>query len=313
MTTIAKRQKHLDGLLRKLNRTIPHVGQRCVPAQSRVARPEKDPIAEDYRGSGLASGHCFCHKDEMLRCLIESFLCWNTRGDDALKVMHLLDARLVDANELRVMMPGEVAELLGSEFDDVFAVERIERLLGTLGELYKREHKVSLGQFAGKPHKALMTYVGGLASPPRYVVDRLGILQCSSTRVPIDDLSLRLLIDAQVMEPEATPEEASDFVSRHVKEANLLAAFQNLEAAPISEDWRMPSEPIQPTASDEAIDRAAQPGEHVEVKVATKKVASKAKPPATEKAKKPAKTATKPSKVASKSAKGNKSSKASKG
>jgi hypothetical protein len=251
VTTIAKRQKQLAALIRKLDRTITDPGQRAVPVHKRGAQVEAPRAGEPFEHSSTMLGRCFCNQDRNLRCVIESFLCWNTRGDEVLGIMHKFDQTLVDANELRVMMPGEVAELLGSECDDGFAVERIERLLGTLGEIYKRDHKVSLVQFVGKPEKTLLSYLGSLAMMPRYVIDRVSMMEHGGPHVPIDDLSLRLLIDAQVMEPEATAEEATNFVSKHVKQTELLMAFQLLEAAPINEDWRLPSEPIQPTAGDE--------------------------------------------------------------
>lgn len=158
--------------------------------------------------------------------LIVGFLEWNATRPEAEQAHQDLMAELVDNNDLRVSLPHELLALIGEAYP--LGLERVTRLREVLHEIYYREHCVSLRVLQGKPKKQVRAYIESLPGITPYVAAQVMLMGFGVHAMPVDDRLAQLLIDAQVVDAEATVGEISRFVERRVKAGEVAAAHHTL-------------------------------------------------------------------------------------
>ena len=192
-----------------------------------------------------------------------SFLLWegiSQRAEHALK--RLLDGSL-DLNELRVTRPDDLASIIGKTYP--LAEERAERLHLALNDLYKREHAVSLDRVIAMTKRDGRKYIEELDGMVPYVAARISLFALDTHAVPIDDRTLRLLIEHEVVEPAATLDKAVGKLERHIKSTDAVQAHFLLQ------QW---------AENDGVIPRARKPRATRSASARTKRKPSRRKTPA---------------------------------
>jgi len=160
--------------------------------------------------------------------LIYSFLLWEgitPRANAALK--RITDA-MADVNELRVTRVEGLVGLIGKTYP--YAEERAERLLLVLDDVYKREHAVSLDHCVSMSKREGRKYLDSLDAIPPFVAARTALYALEAHAVPLDDRTLDKLIDAGLIEEDATVEKSIAKLERIVKSGDGPAVHELLQA-----------------------------------------------------------------------------------
>lgn len=160
--------------------------------------------------------------------LIESALMADATGDKARAAFTKLMAGVVDRNDLRVSMPHELVEIIGSRYPQ--GADRCQRLRAMLREIYLREHAVSLESVASLGKREVRKYIESLDGITPYVSARVLLLCYGVHAIPVDEQLRRRLIDAGAADESAEAAELSSWLSRQIKAADGLAAHLALQA-----------------------------------------------------------------------------------
>ncbi len=160
--------------------------------------------------------------------LVMSFLMWNCTSSKAATAYKRLMDHIVDFNDLRVSMPHEMVELIGSRYP--LALERCQRMRATLRHTYKREHAVSLERLAGLPKREIKNYARSLDGIDPYVADRVTLLCFGTHSIPVDNRLRRALVGADACEESMETIALGSWLARQVKAADALDSHYALQA-----------------------------------------------------------------------------------
>jgi endonuclease III len=186
--------KALAGLLRKLDRAEPAPGETGDP----------------------------------LEVLVRSFLMWEATSDKAVVAYKRVMDRVVDFNDLRVCMPTEIVECIGTRYP--LALERSERLRAALRHAYKREHAMSFDRLRDLNRREVKQYMRSLDGICPYVADRVTLLCFGGHCVPVDERLRRALVRSGVGDDSTDVAEMGSWMARQVKAADAVATHQMLQA-----------------------------------------------------------------------------------
>jgi uncharacterized membrane protein YhfC len=98
-------------------------------------------------------------------------------------------------------------------------------------DIYKREHKVSLERLRNAPKKDAKAYIEGLAGITPFVAARTLLLGLSIHAVPVDQATVDVLVEAEVLSDAAEPVEVAALLSRNVLAEDALEAHAALRKA----------------------------------------------------------------------------------
>jgi hypothetical protein len=101
----------------------------------------------------------------------------------------------------------------------------------TLMDIYKREHKVSLERLRNLSKKEAKAYIEGLAGITPFVAARTLLLGLSIHAVPVDQATVDVLSEAEVLTDASEPVEVAALLSRHVLAEDALEAHAALRKA----------------------------------------------------------------------------------
>jgi endonuclease III len=153
--------------------------------------------------------------DDPIAVLIFSFLLWEATTKQATDAMKKLMDATVDYNDLRVCLPNEIAELIGTRYPH--ALERAQRLKLTLQSIYLDQYAVSLDHLAEKGKREAKAFMESLRGITPYVSARV-LQRCFGVhQVPVDDRLVDLLIEAKVLTEVVEAGVCSSWISRQVK------------------------------------------------------------------------------------------------
>jgi len=135
----------------------------------------------------------------------------------------------VDVNDLRAMLVKEQVGLIGVRYP--LAQDRCTLMRRTLMDIYKREHKVSLERLRNLAKKEAKAYIEGLAGITPFVAARTLLLGLSIHAVPVDQATVDVLAEAEVLSEAGEPVEVAALLSRHVLAEDALEAHAALRKA----------------------------------------------------------------------------------
>lgn len=158
--------------------------------------------------------------------LVWSMLLWDAPRSKAERAYRRVVGGVVDVNELRVCMPEEVVSLLGRGYPNVG--ERAERLLGTLHEVYQREHAVTLAPLRGANKRDARKYLESLNAAPQFASARVLLLGLGAHAVPLDARMFAGLREANAIEAEADEARAVSLLERAVKATDAVAVHVSM-------------------------------------------------------------------------------------
>ncbi len=152
--------------------------------------------------------------------LVMSFLLWNCTSAKAKTAYRRIQQRVVDFNELRVSMPGEIATFLGGRYPQ--AQDRSQRIRAVLRHIYNREHAVSLERLNSMGKREIKEYLRSLDGIVPFVADRVMLLSFGSRCVPVDENLYRALLEAGACQDTADLWELSSWLSRQIKASDAV-------------------------------------------------------------------------------------------
>lgn len=139
----------------------------------------------------------------------------------------------VDANELRIALPDEIATLLDEP--TAAAQERAARLKACLHDIYQREHAMTLAMLVDAGKRECRLYLESLNGVTPFVVSRLKLVSLGGTPIPVDERLLARLHSEGSLEAKATCEDACDWLPKQFEppqSASIHGLFQAW-----MEDW----------------------------------------------------------------------------
>ena len=203
MTTLDT-PKNLAALIKYLRGAYPQPPQ---------ARPEPVPIDTS---------------EPLLGQFVRAFLIWESTCAKASLALKRIEQSVVDFNELRVCMPGELVRVLGERYPR--ADERARRMRSALNAIYTREHKVTLERLTAMTKRESRDYLETLEGTPRFVAARVSLLGLAGHMAPVDARIVRRLTERGVLEADATPESAAAALERRVRAPEMPEFYALLQA-----------------------------------------------------------------------------------
>lgn len=158
--------------------------------------------------------------------LILAFLHWETTPENAAGAASKLYGSVIDVNELRVCLPGEVSRVIGEGYPRSF--ERAHRLLSVLGDLFERENAVTLTPASELSKRKTREYLASLEGITPFVVARV-MLSLGGHAVPLDRRLMDRLTAAGVLEGGEDIESASAWLERQIRASETPGAYFALE------------------------------------------------------------------------------------
>lgn len=180
-----------------------------------VRGPKFAALVRRHGGAALPSvavlpGH---EPNDPLAILLTNYLLWESSPALAEEALARLSRIVVDVNELRVMLEGEVTESIGEKYP--FVEERSRRLRATLNDVFRRQHRTSLDHLRNASRKDQRAYIEGLAEIPPFVAGRTLTVAFDLPAPFVDDTTVELLHQQGVVEPTATTLEVSQWIAKN--------------------------------------------------------------------------------------------------
>lgn len=135
-----------------------------------------------------------------------------SRARDALE---RLRANVVDYNELRVVPPIELANIVGKQPNVRLKCEDLSR---ALNRIFAREHTVSLDHVARLAKREMIAYLDDLDGLEAYTRARIRLLGFGKHAVPLDEAMWAYARQVEIVSPDAPLDEAQAFLERQVAE-----------------------------------------------------------------------------------------------
>lgn len=155
-----------------------------------------------------------------LDTLIESFLMWDSTREKAQAAYELIMQSVVDYNDLRISVPGEIAAYMGPNYPQ--AEVRAQSLKLVLREIYLREHEVTLKSLTDKGKREIKKYLRSLDGMVGYVADRVMLLCYCIHCIPADDFLRRALADINACDSSLELPELASWLTRQIKASQAV-------------------------------------------------------------------------------------------
>ena len=168
-------------------------------------------------------------KPDLVELIVESFMMADATDEQGSNAFDKLMRGSVDVNDLRAMLVKEQVGLIGVRYP--LAQDRCTLMRRTLMDIYKREHKVSLERLRNLAKKEAKAYIEGLAGITPFVAARTLLLGLSIHAVPVDQATVDVLAEAEVLSEAGEPVEVAALLSRHVLAEDALEAHAALRKA----------------------------------------------------------------------------------
>jgi hypothetical protein len=189
---------------------------------AKLEAPEPAPAQADMPENSLDD------RDPVLREFLRSFLVWESTTPKAEAALRRIDAACVDINEFRVSLVEEMVAIIGPGY--ARAEDRCARLKAALNDIYRREHRVRLAHLQEKNKRDAKAYLESIAQAPGFVASRTMLLALDGHAVPCDERLAARLVQADVLEPGTSAEEAAAWLERHVRSGESRSAYLALQA-----------------------------------------------------------------------------------
>jgi len=140
----------------------------------------------------------------------------------AREALNRLRAHVVDYNELRVIPPIELTEMVG---DMVEVRSKCEDLSRALNAIFLIEHKVSLDRLVTMPRKDAQVYLDKIEGLDGYTRARVRLLGLHQHAIPLDTAMWAYARHKQIVDPRCPLEEAQRFLERQIPETDAVEFF----------------------------------------------------------------------------------------
>ncbi len=166
--------------------------------------------------------------DPVLDEFIRSMLLWESTTALADEAWRRLIASVVDANELRVCSPREIAGILGPAYPLVH--DRSERLHAALTDAFRGTRTLTQASLAEQGKREARGCLEAIEGTPGFVAARVVLLQLGGHAAPVDGRLLRRMVECSVVPRGRNCTEAATLVERHVRAGELLDFYMLAQA-----------------------------------------------------------------------------------
>ncbi len=146
----------------------------------------------------------------------------DTTETKAADVLDRIKANVVDYNELRVIPPIELAELVGNQPRARLKCEDLSRALNSI---FAIEHQVTLDHLLKASRKDLAAYLDRLEGLEGYTRARMRLLGFGKLAIPLDEAMWAYARKTEIVDPNCPLEEAQAFLERQIAEKDALEFF----------------------------------------------------------------------------------------
>ncbi|MFM1831098.1 MAG: hypothetical protein RLZZ558_1438 [Planctomycetota bacterium] len=167
--------------------------------------------------------------EDLVDLLVESFMMADATDEQGGHAFTKIRKGVVDMNDLRVMLVKEQVSVIGVRYP--LAWDRCVLMRRTLMDVYKREHKMSLERLRGVTKREAKAYVEGLAGITPFVAARTLLLGLNIHAVPVDQATVDVLEEAEVLHEAGEPVEVAAVLTRHVRAEDAPAAHAAIRKA----------------------------------------------------------------------------------
>jgi chorismate mutase len=165
--------------------------------------------------------------DPLLNELVVSMLLWESSISHAAKAIERIDEELVDLNELRVCLPEELASIMGARMPK--SVERAQRLIAVLNEIYERENELSLASLGEMNKRDAQEYLSSIDGLPVYASARVILFGMDWHAFPLDERLAKLLSAEGVISQGESVEHQNAQLERGVRASDSARAYSLVE------------------------------------------------------------------------------------
>lgn len=163
---------------------------------------------------------------EILDQLILGIFSRDVPESRAREVLDRLRANVVDYNELRVIPPIELADIVGDQPGVRLKCEDLSR---ALNRIFAREHWVTLDHLKGMNKRDVAAYLDDIDGLEAYTRARVRLYGLGRHAIPLDAAMWALARKEELVNPTCPLDEAQAFLERQISEADapaFLAAFR---------------------------------------------------------------------------------------
>jgi endonuclease III len=129
-----------------------------------------------------------------------------------------LREQMVDLNELRVTPPMELAELLRESVP--LARDKAQRIVDALNAVRRRQDKLDLSFLKQRGRREARDYLEALDGVNRAAAASVVLYSLGGHAIPVDELTVYVLRQEEVVDPLADLAEVQAFLERHVSAAD---------------------------------------------------------------------------------------------
>ena len=152
--------------------------------------------------------------EDPLTCLARGVLGVTATEEASREAVERLLQGAVDWNEIRVSNPADLSDVIGSAVPE--PLEAAGRLIRAMQALFDAENHLSLERLQTIPRREARQFLDGLDGMDPHAVASVVLWGLGGHAIPVNDLLLRALQDADLVHPEATRAEVQAFLERHV-------------------------------------------------------------------------------------------------
>ncbi|MCP4589993.1 MAG: hypothetical protein GY842_04560 [bacterium] len=157
------------------------------------------------------------HTEDPLSCLFLAVLGDETSLSNANRALDKLTTSTVDANEIRVSSPREVAEAIGPHVPNQHACAT--RLCTVLNSVFSRTNTVNLDLLRSMGKRDAKRWLEELGGVEPYHVASVMLWSLGGHAVPVNSRLLAALRREELVDPGATVAEVQSFLDRHITPA----------------------------------------------------------------------------------------------
>jgi endonuclease III len=157
-----------------------------------------------------------------------SFDATDSRADDAMAV---IEKEFCDLNELRVATDLEIQEMLGTRYPQI--EKRVAMMTQDLNFIFEKEHTLNLNRLKESGKKEVRQFLRDLPEMNPFVDGYVMLFAFDAGAMPVDEEILEYLKEEEVVEPDATAEDAQKFVENQLKTEELYDFFVAVRQAAV--------------------------------------------------------------------------------
>lgn len=173
---------------------------------------------------------------EPLQALVRGAMSYGVSDAKAGEAMRLIQKEFVDLNELRVATDLEIQELLGVRYPDI--ERRVAMITQALNNIFEREHTLSLERLKGVSRRDARHFLRELPDIHPFVEAYVMLHAFEGGAFPIDSEILAYLKEEEIVEEEATLDDAQKFVEHHLKAEEMYNFYAAVRCAVFEESKR---------------------------------------------------------------------------